>query len=652
MGSSSSNKKKSKRSSRQQDDELHNDGNDHQQQRAFFNNDFYAEQTPLRRRENDSIFSAVDAPMYSDYPNNNSSSNHNNNNNNAGSTSDLLFMHSARTRKSNNSSFYSQYSQQHSTTVDRWVKQAMRFILLSPVIVLVLWWTTAVLFVNHHSQQQQQQHSHSQQQQHHQQQTVNSNRRGFSLPAAFKPYNRQAQAQAIHQNNNLNNIQQNHRKFFPFGAAPQSSQQQVIRLPPSVGDSGVGGYALLNGQQPQFISQDQQPMVGSDYGGQEQVLLPMVGNDGAPLIITQPQLVQPVAGIESAAQRGMMMMAEQPNDNAPMGKTFVYYSPPTGTFPPMHTTTSSSTYNAPLMGGASSSYNAPLMGGAASSYNAPMMGSTSDNTDINGNNPLLMLPPLERRQPRAGTALSDYVHQQSHQGHGLLRGTSSTTSNTRYYYYDPNQVVMDAQNNVQQLPDVIYDQAGNAVLLDQLTQVAQTQQLPIYLKALEEQERNPFGVHHFSNGTNFNSTTGTVTTTNYTQTHPNTVETPVHRQMPYYPPVGGAAASIVEAAPVQQLSLKTTSSSSFSSWGENTAADNSIILCTVAVMALLVGALSARRLRARSILSACIENESLTTRNQEAYDAAYTMNDEGGAYATFAAPAASHWKGDLEKFDV
>jgi len=73
------------------------------------------------------------------------------------------------------------------------------------------------------------------------------------------------------------------------------------------------------------------------------------------------------------------------------------------------------------------------------------------------------------------------------------------------------------------------------------------------------------------------------------------------------------------------------------------AQDEYIIISTVAVMALLVGALSARRLRSKNLLSTCIENESL--EDELAYDTAYTTS--GGKYDTFGP-----WKGDLEKFDV
>jgi hypothetical protein len=102
----------------------------------------------------------------------------------------------------------------------------------------------------------------------------------------------------------------------------------------------------------------------------------------------------------------------------------------------------------------------------------------------------------------------------------------------------------------------------------------------------------------------------------------------------------------------QDTPLTQMSAPDIKKWGESTAQDQSIIVGTVAVMAMLVGALSARRLRNRSVLSACIENESL--EEDVAYDAAYSTtmphhNDVGSSYNTFG---GGGWKGDLEKFDV
>mmetsp|Transcript_21745 Transcript_21745/g.30504 ORF Transcript_21745/g.30504 Transcript_21745/m.30504 type:complete len:362 (-) Transcript_21745:2330-3415(-) len=95
------------------------------------------------------------------------------------------------------------------------------------------------------------------------------------------------------------------------------------------------------------------------------------------------------------------------------------------------------------------------------------------------------------------------------------------------------------------------------------------------------------------------------------------------------------------------------------------AQDQMIIMGTALTMALLVGALSARRLRSRQFLSFCIENESL--EEDMTYDAAYTTQSsvgasslyDGGGYDTFASVTGEsryggdlRWRGDLEKFDV
>ena len=92
----------------------------------------------------------------------------------------------------------------------------------------------------------------------------------------------------------------------------------------------------------------------------------------------------------------------------------------------------------------------------------------------------------------------------------------------------------------------------------------------------------------------------------------------------------------MEPPPMQRPTSTTTTSNS------PPPADEYVIVATVAVMALLVGALSARKMRSRHFLSSCIENESL--EEEVAYDATTTTTT---AYDTFGP-----WKGDLEKFDV
>lgn len=174
--------------------------------------------------------------------------------------------------------------------------------------------------------------------------------------------------------------------------------------------------------------------------------------------------------------------------------------------------------------------------------------------------------------------------------HGNLR------NGVRYFYYDPHATAQDARGNVY-LPEFVYDADGKAIHLQSLAKSKS-----IFISPPRTM------IHH--NITTSNSTT----TLNYT--HPNTIHTPVHRQ-----------------APAKGIPL--------SDWGTSHRSDSSVIVGTVGVMALLVGALSARKLRSRNLLSACIENETL--EDEAAYDAAHTHH-----YNTFQ----QGWKGDLEKFDV
>lgn len=71
-----------------------------------------------------------------------------------------------------------------------------------------------------------------------------------------------------------------------------------------------------------------------------------------------------------------------------------------------------------------------------------------------------------------------------------------------------------------------------------------------------------------------------------------------------------------------------------------------LMISGVATIALLVGAVSARKLRSKPFMSDCIENESL--EDDLAYDTENTFGGMVGQYGSFSAP----WKGDLEKFDV
>lgn len=160
--------------------------------------------------------------------------------------------------------------------------------------------------------------------------------------------------------------------------------------------------------------------------------------------------------------------------------------------------------------------------------------------------------------------------------------SSSSSSTTTILYYDPAAATVNGQLFV---PQVVYDADGNQVDLKALQD---SKNAEIYLEA---------------------------------------------------PPTFTQQQAVPEdAPPPQQMSRQDLERYA----AEPPAQDQYIIISTVAVMALLVGALSARRLRARNFLSSCIENESL--EDEVAYDVATTSGD----YSTFG----GHWKGDLEKFDV
>ena len=184
----------------------------------------------------------------------------------------------------------------------------------------------------------------------------------------------------------------------------------------------------------------------------------------------------------------------------------------------------------------------------------------------------------------------------------------SSEEQLKVYYYDPATAIVEGQL---QAPSVVYDEHGNEVDLSSLVSFGSE----LYIEPPHsELMASPVYGSTQSNSDNRRLIISS-NSTNSTSNGP----------LPLPPP------------PLE-MKFKTPEA-----WGESTTQDQSIIIVTVATMALLVGALSARRLRSRSFLSSCIENESL--EDEVAYDNAYTISG-GDSYNTFG------WKGDLEKFDV
>jgi hypothetical protein len=163
--------------------------------------------------------------------------------------------------------------------------------------------------------------------------------------------------------------------------------------------------------------------------------------------------------------------------------------------------------------------------------------------------------------------------------------SSAQLQTTAYFYYNPKDLVHDEHGQLV-LPSLVYDAQGRSVSLASIQQVA--------------------------------------------------------KQVYFEPPKARMSAPKAALSSTSTNTATTTTAESLK-WSDASPWDQSILICTVGVMALLVGAVSARKLRhSRSILSACIENESL--QDEIAYDTAYTVASD--SYNTFG------WKGDLEKFDV
>jgi hypothetical protein len=221
--------------------------------------------------------------------------------------------------------------------------------------------------------------------------------------------------------------------------------------------------------------------------------------------------------------------------------------------------------------------------------------------------------------------------------HTYLRN-GKVKGGVRYYFYDPRSSIR--RDGSLYLPSIVYDTHGRPVSFNSLSSSASNSN-QIYIEPPRGSSMSylysNYSISNTTNSTLYNATlaptfVNTTNTTNsymdnYTWVHPNVVHTPVHDG---------------------RKGMVAMSEMRIPEWGDSTSYDSSIIVCTVGVMALLVGAISARRMRSRSILSMCIENESL--EDDIAYDTAYTVSaGDSNQYHTFNNQG---WKGDLEKFDV
>jgi hypothetical protein len=308
------------------------------------------------------------------------------------------------------------------------------------------------------------------------------------------------------------------------------------------------------------------------------------------------------------------------------------------------TTTNSIKVYDPITGKTQYYYNFPEQGMTAAGDEQPkvepdvILQQSSDGQLV-----LFQNKPLElQQQPMSSLA------QHSHKGdtnrnhylrHDSKNNHQSSNKHIQYYFYDPKDTKKDQHGRIH-LPQYVYDAYGRITSFKALSSTWKS-------KSTTSSSPTVTMIHQ-------NSSVLNATVYNFTHSHPPVVETRQKRKLSFpkqfytFTNLTSAAISNTERNFMTRYDMPSSTTST----------DSSIIICTVGVMALFVGALSARRMRShqqRSLLSICIENEHL--ESDAAYDTAYTTTTNNPNNTIFGSASqyntfAQGWRGDLEKFDV
>ncbi|VEU45023.1 unnamed protein product [Pseudo-nitzschia multistriata] len=484
---------------------------------------------------------------------------------------------------------------QENNSFARWV---MKGVLLSPCAVLVLWGVAAVLFAGTHHKAGHDSNGSSGHRNGSARQHSRSGRR--MLPNLFG--NGQPSQQLYMAGNPPLQDQQGNLIYNVNGnammMAPPQLQQQVVQ-----GISPVsGGYPQQQQfQQPQIVSMQQQ--------GNALPVVPPLGNgmnaNGVPAnslaqgqtsMVQQQQQFLGMQQLSGAAQPQQVLMATDQGLAAPVQTSSLVQQQQQGLGPP----------------------------GAVALQQA--MASTGDipqGMDQNMNIVQAAAPAMQQQQTSNQSGNQNVI--QTPSAMQLASGSSNAASDQlqaspskqAVYFYDPKDTAMSQTGEMIQMPTIVYDTNGRAIPVSELQH-----QAPIYVQP-------PARGASLTDATSSDAAGSGG--------------------------IGGQTELVspsTRGASLVSPSSREASISMPKSWGASTSQDQTIIVATVAVMALLVGALSARRLRSKSFLSACIENEAL--EDDVAYDDAYTTTaaasgamGNDSSYNTFGG-----WKGDLEKFDV
>ena len=536
----------------------------------------------------------------------------------------LFQNHHRRKGRAGRSMFHeTDHTRDHNTAATSLVQNAMKLILLSPVLVLVIWSVTAITWTNHQMKMQQ-----------HQQ--LNTGSTSYTRSST-----RRQQQQQRNTNQSWSLLPFRNRRTVTASQQPPPPLQQQQYILPSPQQQGtlIVQPPFLIPPSPELLTQLEPPKPGSseDYY-----------QDPIPIGMRLEQQEQPVVVMNPE-------MASAGNKN-------YYYS-----FPDQQQQQQQSVKSLSIAAAATNSIAVydPITGKTQYYYSFPEQQQSATLTDTSEHPehlPIVMdtapeiVPALEeplvvplsqqqQQQPMSSLSLHGTQGSAKDNHHHFLRHdtnnnknnhhASSNQNNIKYYFYDPRDIKNDQHHNNGNvhLPQYVYDSLGRLI--------------PFKSLAASTFKKSPSVTMIHPNSTVLNATVY-----NYTHTHPPVVDTRQKRKMSF------------PSNPKQYLTNWTTSAmhhynqehGSSSSSQQPPMADSSIIICTVGVMALFVGALSARRMRShqqRSILSMCIENEQLD--HDAAYDTIYTTTTNpnntifgSNHYNTFA----QGWKGDLEKFDV
>jgi len=491
------------------------------------------------------------------------------------------------------------------------VKWAMRAVLLSPVVVLLLWSVGAAMFASSHHQVRQNGNSNSSgRQQSRRNKRMLPNYYGNNQPVQQSPVVYLAGPAPLQdqQGNLIYNVNGNAMMMTP----QQLQQLQLQGV--SMGQSTTNQFVMPSVQQQQGILQKQQnnqlPVVAPLGNGMDITNIQTQDNihQGQQQIVQQQvQQQSAFAAPMGAAKPPQLFMVSTDQVGEVSSQNFNMIQQQQQQMP------QANHESADVAG------KQQVMTSSASGEQQTIAHQSIDNGTVQSaaNMQQQQQQPLGQTSIAGDTQASDAMQQNSDSSFKtqVQNQLEASPSKQAVYFYNPKDTRMSETGEILQMPTVVYDLNGKAMPLSELQY-----QAPIYVQPPLRGA----------------STTGTVSN--------ETTET------------GRSSAELVSPT-ARGASLVTPSSREASiampeSWGSSTSQDQTIIVATVAVMALLVGALSARRLRSRSFLSACIENESL--EDDVAYDDAYTTTAAasgamGGdsSYNTFGG-----WKGDLEKFDV